>query len=157
MAAELAEALPENAVLVNESVSNTVPFLNLVQFRDPLAYRVGKGGGRGHSMPAAMGIKLGAPDRHQPEPERAVRGAEQDQLPHPQAGANGMGGPWGPPGTYPPGLDIGGPDVDFAALARSFGLAGERVTDPRELRAAVQRGLGAGRPCLLEVVLEKEV
>src|SRR5438270_3636201 len=53
--------------------------------------------------------------------------------------------------------DISG---DYAAMARAFGGYGERVTEPREIRAAIRRGIEqtrAGVPALLEFITAKEV
>jgi acetolactate synthase-1/2/3 large subunit len=48
------------------------------------------------------------------------------------------------------------PPPDFAAEARAAGAFGERVVDPDELRAALQRGLDAtraGTPAVVAVVV----
>ncbi|MDP6691708.1 MAG: thiamine pyrophosphate-requiring protein [Alphaproteobacteria bacterium] len=53
--------------------------------------------------------------------------------------------------------DISG---NYAAMARSFGGYGERVTDPAEIIPAIQRGIAqteAGVPALLEFITDKEV
>ena len=53
--------------------------------------------------------------------------------------------------------DISG---DYAAMARAFGGYGERVTEPREIAAAIKRGIAAteaGQPALLEFMTSKEV
>jgi len=53
--------------------------------------------------------------------------------------------------------DISG---DYAAMARAFGGYGERVTEPGEIKAAIQRGIAqtqAGTPALLEFITSKEV
>ena len=52
--------------------------------------------------------------------------------------------------------DISG---DYAAMARAFGGYGERVTEPGEIAAAIQRGIEAtqaGQPALLEFITAKE-
>ncbi len=52
--------------------------------------------------------------------------------------------------------DISG---DYAAMARAFGGYGERVTDPGQIKAAIQRGIQQtreGRPALLEFITSKE-
>ncbi len=52
--------------------------------------------------------------------------------------------------------DISG---DYAAMARAFGGYGERVTEPGEVKAAIQRGIEqtkAGKPALLEFITAKE-
>ena len=49
---------------------------------------------------------------------------------------------------------------DYAAMARAFGAYGERVTDPGEIRLALQRGIEAtenGQPALLEFITDKEI
>jgi len=52
--------------------------------------------------------------------------------------------------------DISG---DYAAMARAFGGYGERVTEPGQIKAAIQRGIErtkAGEPALLEFITSKE-
>lgn len=52
--------------------------------------------------------------------------------------------------------DISG---DYAAMARAFGGHGERVTQPGDIKAAIQRGIEqtqAGKPALLEFITAKE-
>jgi thiamine pyrophosphate-dependent acetolactate synthase large subunit-like protein len=44
---------------------------------------------------------------------------------------------------------------DFAALARSFGAHGEQVTKPQELKGALERALGSGKPALVEVQIDQ--
>jgi acetolactate synthase-1/2/3 large subunit len=48
-------------------------------------------------------------------------------------------------------------DVDFAAVARAMGGAGERVTQPGDLGAALARALAATGPYLIDVVVSPEV
>ncbi|MEO8224255.1 MAG: thiamine pyrophosphate-dependent enzyme, partial [Gammaproteobacteria bacterium] len=51
---------------------------------------------------------------------------------------------------------LGNPLVDFAGLARSFGIDGQRATTPAELRKALKRGtavLREGRPCLIDAAI----
>jgi thiamine pyrophosphate-dependent acetolactate synthase large subunit-like protein len=53
--------------------------------------------------------------------------------------------------------DISG---NYADMARAFGGYGERVTEPGEIVAAIQRGIEQtrqGRPALLEFITQKEV
>ena len=40
---------------------------------------------------------------------------------------------------------------DFVAMAESFGAMGLRATSPDELKGAIEKGLGAGGPVLIEV------
>jgi acetolactate synthase-1/2/3 large subunit len=43
---------------------------------------------------------------------------------------------------------------DFVRLAESFGVAAQRVASPKELRPALEKALAAGRPALVEIVVE---
>jgi acetolactate synthase-1/2/3 large subunit len=45
-------------------------------------------------------------------------------------------------------------DVTFAEVAKGFGIAGQRVTEPAQLRPALREALGSGRPALVDVVTE---
>ncbi len=45
-------------------------------------------------------------------------------------------------------------------MAKAFGGHGERITDPADIRAALQRGIEAtraGTPVLLEFITDKEI
>jgi acetolactate synthase-1/2/3 large subunit len=48
-------------------------------------------------------------------------------------------------------------DVDFGAVARALGCAGERVSEPSNLAGALQRALAAPGPSLIDVVVSAEV
>ena len=53
--------------------------------------------------------------------------------------------------------DTGEPyTLDFAAVARACGAAGLRVTEPDDLRPALEEALAAGRPFVLDVVVERQ-
>ena len=46
--------------------------------------------------------------------------------------------------------------LDFAAVAKAVGMESERVTEPGDLDAALQRALATGRPYLLDVEIERD-
>jgi thiamine pyrophosphate-dependent acetolactate synthase large subunit-like protein len=62
-------------------------------------------------------------------------------------------------GKYP-GLRLSAPAVDYVALARSQGVEGEAVTTPKDLEPALRRGLDRiareNRPYLLDVTVARE-
>jgi benzoylformate decarboxylase len=58
-------------------------------------------------------------------------------------------------GDRVPGLDVEG--IDFVGVARGLGVDGELVEEDGDLLPAVKRALNAGRPYLLEVVVDPEV
>ncbi len=47
-------------------------------------------------------------------------------------------------------------DVDFAAVARSFGAWGKRIEDVKYLDAAIEEALICGRPALLDIKVSRE-
>lgn len=49
------------------------------------------------------------------------------------------------------------PDIPYAAFARMLGLEGERVEDPGQVGPAWDRALAAGRPFVLEVLVDPNV
>jgi acetolactate synthase-1/2/3 large subunit len=50
-------------------------------------------------------------------------------------------------------LDLGRPDLDFVALARSMGVPGRRVDTMDDFNRAVGNGLASKGPNLVEVML----
>ncbi|MGE5842145.1 MAG: thiamine pyrophosphate-dependent enzyme [Deltaproteobacteria bacterium] len=49
-----------------------------------------------------------------------------------------------------------GRGFDFVRFAEACGAAGERVTDPKEIKAALKRGVEAGLPYVVDIVMERE-
>ena len=55
------------------------------------------------------------------------------------------------------GMDFKDPPVDFTGLAQSLGMVAERVTDPRQLQASLQRAFASGGPRLVELMVDGTV
>lgn len=173
---ELAALLPEDAVVVQEVVSNSAAVMNHMDFRRPDGYIGGKGGGLGHSMGEAIGAKVAAPGRtvvnvigdgtflYYPQAlwtaaklglavtfvvvnNRGYRILKQNLL------------TMDPPSERPvfTGMDIGDPDVSFIRLAEAFGLEGIAVRKPAEIRPALEHALTAGRPVVIDVSVHQPV
>jgi benzoylformate decarboxylase len=165
--AALARALPEDAVLVEESPSNRNDLRAQVWVRRPASFFATTSGGLGFAMPAAVGIKLASPER----PVVCLVGdgsalyAAQALWSAVQFGAavtfvivnNGryaileaaarFGGIEGLPSMELPGLD-------FLSLAASFGCHGIRIEEPAELPGALAGALRANVPVLIDVVVD---
>jgi len=165
--AALARALPEDAVLVEESPSNRNDLRAQVWIRRPSSFFATASGGLGFAMPAAVGIKLASPER----PVVCLVGdgsalyAPQTLWSAAQLGAavtfvivnNGryailesaarFGGVEGLPSMELPGLD-------FLSLAASFGCEAVRVTEPWELPGALSTAVRSGAPMLIDVVTD---
>jgi acetolactate synthase-1/2/3 large subunit len=180
LAHELNEVLPPDAVLVDETITHRLDLLRLVKRLGPGGFYEASYGGLGVGLGVALGVKHA-------EPARTVVCAIGDGAFHynPVPASFGAAQELGLPifvilfnnagylsqktdvATYFPqgqavktgrfaGTSIS-PAPDYAALARAYGGVGERIQDPREVRAALQRGFDAvaqGRLALLDVVLK---
>lgn len=171
----LAEMLDPGAVMVCENT--TAPYAPFAfGFRENEQMFIGTAGASlGWGVGAATGAKLGAPDRqvvcfigdgavmysssgfwtqarynipvltvvannHNYQTVRLVY--------HGYNGRMAAGGHYA--ATY-----LGEPDIDFVALAKSQGVGGEKVEDPRQLESAIERGKTVtreGKPYLIEVI-----
>ena len=43
---------------------------------------------------------------------------------------------------------------DVAAIANSMGVHGERITEPDQIKPALDRALASGKPALLDMVID---
>lgn len=46
--------------------------------------------------------------------------------------------------------------LDFTQLAKAYGLYGERVTRPDEIKGAFKRGLDSGKTALIDIIIERD-
>ena len=170
----IAEALPANAVVLEECASSRPQFYDQIRINSPRSYFATGSGGLGFAVPAAVGVALAQPGT----PVACIAGdgsalfgihaiwtAAQERVPVVYVIINN--GHYGilksfaafqrTPGV--PGLDL--PGLDFCALARGFGAEARRVTSADELPDAVctafQSALSRPGPVLLDVVVEAEV
>ena len=180
VAHELNELLPQDAVLVDETITHRLELLRLVERLGPGGFYEASFGGLGVGLGVALGVKHAAPRRtvvcaigdgaFHYNPVLASFGAAQEHgLPVFVILFNNAGylSQKTDVATYYPqgqavktgrfaGASIG-PAPDYAALARAYGGVGERVEQPRDVRAALQRGFDAvaqGRLALVDVVLK---
>ena len=165
--AALARALPEDAVLVEESPSNRNDLRAQVWIRRPASFFATASGGLGFAMPAAVGIKLASPER----PVVCLVG-DGSALYVPQAlwsavrlGAavtfvivnNGRYAILEAAARFAaieglPSMEL--PGLNFLSLAASFGCHTARVSEPAELPGALAAAFRATAPVLLDVVVD---
>jgi acetolactate synthase-1/2/3 large subunit len=173
--------LSQADVVLNEAIRNG-PILQQQVLRTlPQSYVGLAGGGLGFSGGMALGLKLARPDRrvvqvigdggfHFSSPDSVYAVAQQYQIPVLTLVLDNGG--WqavkaAVQRVYPKGVaaetnqfqsrlmsDRQGEKRDFSAIAKAFGAHGERVTEPGELSAAVDRCLAAlddGKAAMLHV------
>lgn len=160
----LRENAPGNTAYVVESTSTNEAFWDQMDLRLPSSYFWPASGGLGFGMPAAVGVQMAMPQR----PVIAVIG---------DGSANyGITALWTAAhynvpvtfiilknGTYgalrwfadllqvedAPGMDVDG--IDFAALARGYGVAATTVASEKAFIDSLSRAASSGRPHLIEV------
>jgi benzoylformate decarboxylase len=168
--ATLAEVMPADAVLVEESPSNRHDLRRHVRIRRPGSFYATASGGLGFAMPAAVGIKLAQPGR----PVVCLVG-DGSALYAPQAlwSAVQLGAPvtfvvvnnaryailesvaafGGLEGV--PSLEL--PGVDFLAAAASYGCPAVRVSAPGELAGTLDQAINRAEPVLIDVMVDRRV
>jgi benzoylformate decarboxylase len=173
LALQVAQALPENAVLVNEGLTAARHLTDLVPYRDRLGYHALASGGIGWGLPAAVGVALAqAPrpvccfsgDGSAMYSIQALWTAAHMKLPITYVIADNGGyriikerllafhG-----SKHFIGMDFKDPAVDFAGLARSLGVPAETITEPDALAPALRRSFATPGPKLIDVVVEGSV
>ena len=167
----LSEALPERAAIFDESISSMAKLHRYVRVNYPGGYHLAVSGGLGFAMPGSVGFKLAVPER----PVACVIGdgssmySIQALWTAARYGASvafivinnrgysilkGFRDAIGV-GEKVPGLDVHG--VEIAQIARGFGVEGEVVERAEDLSSAIERAVSAGRPYLLDVIVDREV
>jgi benzoylformate decarboxylase len=170
---KIAEALPSDAVVVNEGLTSARHLTDLVPYRDRYGFHALASGGIGWGLPAAVGVALAqAPrpvccfsgDGSAMYSIQALWTAAHHKLPITYVIANNGGyriikqrlrsfhG-----NDHYIGMDFADPAIDFAALARSMGMPAERITEPDAVPAALRRAFSTSGPKLLDVVVEGRV
>jgi benzoylformate decarboxylase len=171
----IAEALPPEAVVVDESISSGAGLRMFLRSDDRRSFFGLRGGGIGWGLPASIGVKLALPDRpvvgligdgsalytcqalwtaaHEKVPAVFVilNNASYRIL---KQRVHAMKGLAAQHDRYV-GMDLEDPRVDFVGLARSFGVEAERIEKLSDVPPALARALDRREPTLLDVALER--
>jgi acetolactate synthase I/II/III large subunit len=173
LAAAIGALLPENAIVVDESMTSGRGLMAATKGAPPHDWLGNTGGSIGIAMPLAMGAAVACPDRRV-----LCLTADGSGMYTPQAlwtmareGLNvttvvfanqdyavlkrefsylGVGNP-GPRAAAM--FEIGRPDLDWVQLAKGMGVPGTRVTTLDAFGKALQAGFEAEGPTLIEVPL----
>lgn len=177
---ELRDCLPSGAVMIDMAVTTSLSLRRCFDFSEPKSFFGIRGGTLGWGMPGALGVKVALPDR----PVVAVVGdgeamfsiqalwtAAHYRIPVTFIVCNNS--------TYEIvrynmltylhslgetkrqsqfiGMGLSDPPLNFAQMARTFGLYGERVERPGDLKAVLKEALSLGGPAVVDVVMEGPV
>lgn len=166
---QLAAALPEDAVLVEEALSSSFPLPAFLRQRDRQGFYGLASGGIGFAIAGAIGISIALPQR----PVVALVGdgsamysiqalwtAAHLKLPITYVIPNNRG--------YRIlkerlvsfrktdqfiGMDIEDPAIDYVSLAQSLGVPARRITDPQDIVPAIRAGIAGGGPNLIDITV----
>jgi benzoylformate decarboxylase len=166
----LSEAMPGDAALVEEAPSHRPAMQKFMPMRGQDSFYTMASGGLGYSLPAAVGMALGRPDRRTVcligdgsamYSIQALWTAAQRKLPLTIVVINNEG--YGAMRSFGqvmqvrnvPGLEL--PGIDFVRLAQGMGCDAMRVTRSSELAPALKRGLAHEGASLIEVMVDSAV
>lgn len=170
---QVVEALPRNAILVDEALTASRYLPALLAYRDRYGYHSLASGGIGWGLPASVGASLANPDRpvicysgdgSAMYSFQALWTAAHHKLPLTVVIVNN--------GGYRiikerllafhksdrfVGMDFTDPPVDFSALAKALGVEAIRVTEAKTLKPTLASAFDRPGPKLIEVVVEGSV
>lgn len=173
IAAVLSALIPEDAIVVDESVSTGRAFGAGTAGAAPHDWLTGMGGSIGFAMPLAVGAAIAAPQRRVLVLEGDGSGMYTLQALWTMAreGVNAtvvifanrayriLRGELAGVGAGTPGpraaqmLDLDRPELDWVSLARGMGVAGSRAADLGEFAAQLRAALAQPGPSLIELVI----
>jgi benzoylformate decarboxylase len=169
----LVDAMPKDCILVDESLTSGRYTGSLFEYKDRYSFHALASGGIGWGLPAAVGVAIANPKRRVAAyvgdgsamySIQALWTAAHHKLPITYVIPNNGGyriikqrlkafhG-----SSHFIGMDFQDPAVDYAGLAKSFGMASERVTDPAKLPAALAATFKRPGPSLIEVMVDGTV
>jgi len=173
IASILGAMLPENAIVVDESVSTGREFFPETAGAPPHDWLNNRGGSIGYGMPVAVGAAIACPERKVIALEgdgsamytlqslwtMAREGLDITVLILANGSYNILRGELANVGVKNPGpravdmLSLRRPDLDWVSLARGMGVEAQRAKDCEQLIKALSAGLSSGGPYLIEVAL----
>src|SRR6266850_390571 len=173
LALQVVEAMPDNAILVDEGLTSSRQILALRPHRDRYGYHALASGGIGWGLPASVGVSMANPDRpvvcfsgdgSAMYSIQALWTAAHHKLPLTVVIVNNGGyriikqrllafhGD-----DHYVGMDFVDPKVDFTGLAKSFGLEAMRITEAKDLKSTLASAFNRPGAKLIEVVVSNAV
>ena len=171
----IGRVLPEDAVVVDETVSSGNGLRRLLRSNDAQSFFGLRGGGIGWGLPAAIGVKLALPER----PVVALIGdgsamytiqglwtAARERLNVVfviinnysyrilKQRTNAMKALAAQTDTYV-GMDLDKPRVDFSSVARGLGLAAQQAATLSDVGDLLEQALEAEGPTLIDVEVDR--
>jgi benzoylformate decarboxylase len=170
LALQVVEAMPENAIMVDEGLTSSRQMLALRPHRDRYGYHALASGGIGWGLPASVGVSMANPDRpvvcfsgdgSAMYSIQALWTAAHHKLPLSVVIVNNGGyriikqrllafhGD-----DHYVGMDFVDPPVDFTGMAKSLGLEAMRITAAKDLKSSLASAFKRPGAKLIEVVVD---
>jgi benzoylformate decarboxylase len=171
----IGEMLPQDAVVIDETVSSGAGIRSLIRSDDPQSFFGLRGGGIGWGLPAALGVKLALPHR----PVLALVGDGSAMYTcqalwtaaHERIAVvfvifnntsyrilkqrlNAQRGLAAQVDRFV-GMELTDPAIDYVGLARSLGIAAERAKTVRDATDLIAQGLRSDAPLLIDVPMDR--
>jgi benzoylformate decarboxylase len=173
--ATIGRMLPDDAVVVDETISSGTGLRRFLKSDDVQSFFGGRGGGIGWGLPGAIGVKLALPDR----PVVALIGdgsmmytiqglwtAAREKLRMVfivinnysyrilKQRTNNMKGLAAQNDLYV-GMELDNPRVDFVSLARGFGLQAHKARTLSDVAELLEAALATDGPTLIDVEVDR--
>jgi benzoylformate decarboxylase len=170
----VADVVPDDAIIVDESISSSHGVRNLFRAQDQRSFYGLRGGGIGWGLPATLGVKLAQPGRpvvgligdgSAMYTIQALWTAAHESIPCVYVIFNNasyrilkqrtlaLKGFSAEDDQYV-GMDLVNPRIDYVGMAKALGVPGELVEKGVDIGAAVKRGLASGGPYLVDVHID---
>ncbi|MEO1494493.1 MAG: acetolactate synthase large subunit [Pseudomonadota bacterium] len=169
----LGALIPENAIVVDESVTTGRRFFPLTAGAPPHSWLNNRGGSIGYGLPCAIGAAIACPDRKVIALEgdgsamytvqglwtMAREGLDITVLVFANNSYRILHGEMSNVGAANPGpraqdmLTLDRPDLGWTQMARGMGVEAERVEDAAGLARAMKAGLSSEGPYLIELAM----
>jgi benzoylformate decarboxylase len=170
----IAEAVPADATIVDETISSALGVRNFFRCEDARSFYGLRGGGIGWGLPAALGVKLAlgrrpvvalVGDGSAMYTNQALWSAAHDDIAVVAVIFNNasyrilkqrtlaLKGFSAEDDTYV-GMDLERPRIDYVGLAAALGVPGERVEKIAEVGPALGRALASGGPYLVDTRID---
>jgi acetolactate synthase-1/2/3 large subunit len=173
IAAAVGAALPENAIVIDESITSGRGLAPITAGAPPHDWLQNTGGAIGIGLPLATGAAIACPERKvvclesdgsgmytlQALWTQAREGLDVTTLVFANRSYNILKGELANVGAGEPGprardmLSLDRPDLRWTELAAAMGVEAERAETAEDLCAALARGLASAGPYLIEVVI----
>lgn len=173
IASVLGAKIPENAIVVDESVTTGREFFPETAGAPPHDWINNRGGSIGYGLPVAIGAAIACPDRKviamigdgsamytvQSLWTMARENLDVTVMIFANGSYNILRGELTNVGVRNPGpraidmLTLNRPDLDWVQMARGMGVEGIKVTTSEQLAKAIDAGLGTKGPYLIQVAL----